>query len=474
MWALILLALCLAVVAQPTAAETIKGNIEGSWLGTLEVQGVKLRLVINFATDDSGALVATMDSPDQGAAGIPIDKVSLSGDTLRFEAAALMLSYVGLLDSAGSTVVGDFTQGGMQFPLTLEHTDQAPKIIRPQEPKPPFPYAVDDVSYENSEAGVTLAGTLTLPPSDRKVPAVLLVSGSGPQDRDETVFGHKPFLVLADYLTRLGVAVLRYDDRGMGGSTGDFAIATTEDFAGDALAGVRFLETRPEIDSSRIGLIGHSEGGLIAPMLAARYPSEIAFIVMMAGPGLPGEQILLDQSELILRAEGADERSLEIQRGLQEKMFEAILTESDSVKLEADLRKILDDTMAGLTQKEREELNLGPMTVEQQIKMGLSPWLRYFMKYDPRPTLEKVSCPVLAVDGELDLQVPAKSNLEAINQALTAGGNKDFKTVLLPGLNHLFQTARTGSVSEYVTIEQTMSPAFLKLVGDWIVEHTMR
>jgi len=467
-----LLVLCLAIVSTSTGTESATREMEGSWLGTLEVGGMKLRLVLNFAVDDSGGLAATMDSPDQGAAGIPIDKVAVSGDTLRFEAAALMLSYVGVVDSSRSSVVGDFTQGGMTLPLTLERTNQAPQVKRPQEPKPPFPYAVEDVSYENPEAGITLAGTLTLPPSDNPVPGVLLITGSGPQDRNEMVFGHRPFWVLADYLTRRGIAVLRVDDRGVGGSTGDASAATSEDFAADAMAGVRFLQTRPEIDQTKIGLTGHSEGGLIAPMLAARHPEEVAFIVMMAGPGLPGEQILLDQAELILKAEGADEKALAAQRESQTKMFDAIKSETDSATLEKNLRRILEDTMAGLTEEERDALNLGPMTIEQQIQMALSPWLRFFVTYDPRPALQQVTCPVLAVNGELDLQVPSKMNLEAIEQVLAAAGHSDFTTVEMPGLNHLFQTAVTGSISEYATIEETLSPDFLELVGDWILEHT--
>jgi pimeloyl-ACP methyl ester carboxylesterase len=451
----------------------------GAWLGTLEVAGMKLRLVLNFTVDENGELTAAMDSPDQGASGIPIDDVSLSGDTLAFAAAALMLNYVGVVDSSRSSVVGDFTQGGQVLPLTLQRTEQAPSVKRPQEPKPPFPYTVEEVSYENAEDGITLAGTLTLPPIEHPMPAVLLITGSGPQDRDEMVFGHRPFWVLADYLTRRGLAVLRVDDRGVGGSTGDATTATTVDFRKDAEAGVMFLQNRPEIDRTKIGLIGHSEGGLIAPMLAARPPMlsvlyhyEIAFIVLMAGPGVPGEQILIDQAELVFRAEGADEMTIARQRELQERMFQAIKNITDEATLEKKLRWIIDESTAGLSEEELAALNMSEGGLEQQIQMATSPWLRFFLTYDPRTSLQWVTCPVLAVAGELDLQVPSKANLEAINQALTAAGHGEFTTVEMPGLNHLFQTAATGSVSEYATIEETLSPDFLKLVGDWIMEHT--
>ncbi|MCK4373048.1 MAG: alpha/beta fold hydrolase [candidate division Zixibacteria bacterium] len=452
-------------------AEQSPTDIAGDWLGVLKVAGMELRLVIKIKTTDKGGFTATMDSPDQGATDIPIDKVTFSGDTLQFEAAALMMSYVGLIDSSWATVVGDFTQGGQKLPLTLERTKQTPEIKRPQEPKPPFPYDQEEVRYESSDSGVSLAGTLTLPPSEKSVPAVLLITGSGPQDRNETIMGHKPFLVLADYLTRQGIAVLRCDDRGVGGSTGDPTNATTVDFAHDAQAGVRYLKSRLEIDASRIGLIGHSEGGLIAPMVAVAW-KDIAFIVLMAGPGLPGEEILLDQAELILRAEGADEKALASQRELQERMFQAIKADTNRAVLEANLRKILNEMTTKLSEEEREALNMAGPAIDQQIQMALSPWMRFFITYEPRLTLQHVPCPLLAVNGELDLQVPAKANLEAIEEALTAAGHEDFTTVEMPGLNHLFQTAVTGSVSEYATIEETLSPDFLKLVGDWILEHT--
>lgn len=463
--------LCLMMVSTSNGADVSHDDVAGAWLGTLEIAGMKLRLVVNITVDDTGQLTATMDSPDQGATDIPIDKVTFSGDTLQFEAAALMLSYVGLIDSSRAFVVGDFTQGGQKLPLTLERTEQAPEIKRPQEPKPPFPYDEEEVRYESSDSGVSLAGTLTLPPSVEPVPAVLLITGSGPQDRDETIMGHKPFLVLADYLTRQGIAVLRVDDRGVFESTGDLSAVTTEDFADDALAGVRFLKTRPEIDTAKIGLIGHSEGGLIAPMLAAQNVG-VAFIVMMAGPGLPGEQILYEQGRLVMEAEGADENKIAQQRSMQEKMFRLIKENSGGAELEEKLRGFLNEAVQDLSEKEKEALNLTEEAMGAQTKAVSSPWFRFFLTYDPGPTLRKVRCPVLAVIGEKDLQVPPKENLRAIEEALTAGGNQQFIIKEMPSLNHLFQTAETGAISEYAKIEETLSPDFLKLVGDWILKQT--
>jgi fermentation-respiration switch protein FrsA (DUF1100 family) len=342
----------------------------------------------------------------------------------------------------------------MSLPLVLERTEKTPELHRPQEPKSPYPYRVEEVVYEN--AGITLAGTLTLPDSGAPFPAVLLISGSGAQDRDETMFGHRPFLVLADNLTRRGIAVLRVDDRGVGGSTGDLSQATSEDLADDVLAGVEYLKTREEINPQQIGLIGHSEGGIIAPIVAVQSP-DVAFIVMMAGTGLPGEDILYTQGALIARANGVSEEEIAQNRVLQERLFAVLKQEQNDTVAEEKLREILDET------------ELSEENKQTQIQTMLTPWFRYFLTYDPAPTLMNVQIPVLAINGEKDLQVPPKENLQAIEEALEAGGNQDYTIKELPGLNHLFQTAQTGLPSEYAKIEETMSPSALTVIGDWIV-----
>lgn len=349
---------------------------------------------------------------------------------------------------------------------------------RPQEPKAPYPYDEEEVVYHNEKDRVQLAGTLTLPRSKRPFPAVLLITGSGPQDRNESLLGHKPFLVLADHLTRLGIAVLRVDDRGTFKSTGNFNEATSEDFAADALAGVEYLKTRREIAPKQIGLIGHSEGGLIAPLLAAR-SGDIAFIVMMAGPGLSGEQILYRQADMISRASGVSDELIALNRGAQERMFAIIKQEKDSVIAEQRIReeaKIFREAAVGTRAEGNEEqqraVNLISAAIEVQAKLVVKPWFRFFLTYDPRSALMKVRCPVLAINGEKDLQVPAEENLTAIRQALEAGGNKDYTTVSLPNLNHLFQTCRTGALSEYMQIEETISPAALETISKWILKRT--
>jgi hypothetical protein len=394
-------------------------GIEGQWLGTLDAGPLKLRLVLKVRQAETG-LAAALDSVDQGAKDLPIDSIRVDGEAVRFEMKRLRAAFAGR--RTGDEITGEWTQGGATLPLVFRRVEQAPVLQRPQEPKRPFAYREMEAVFENKKAGIQLAGTLTLPRGQGPFPAVVLLSGSGPQDRDEAVFGHRPFLVWSDHLTRLGIAVLRYDDRGVGKSGGKFADATTADFADDAEAALEFLKRRSEIDPKRIGLVGHSEGGIIAPMVAARR-ADVAFLVLLAGSGVTGEQLLYRQGELLGRAAGASRQQLDEQRRMQEKTF------------------------AGPNQPA---------------------WLRFFLTYDPAPALRKVTCPVLAMNGELDRQVDPDQNLPAIEAALKAGGNTGVRIVKLPKLNHLFQTVQTGALSEYAATEETLAPAALKTASDWI------
>jgi pimeloyl-ACP methyl ester carboxylesterase len=448
-------------------------GIVGVWQGALKISGMEIRVVFKISKQPDGTLTATMDSPDQGAKDIPVEGVTFQDGHVSLEVKSAMGLYEGDLQQDGETLEGQWTQGGMSLPLVMKRTTEAPGIKRPQEPKPPYPYTEEEVTYENKKAGVKLAGTLTFLKSEQPLPAVILISGSGPEDRNETVFGHRPFLVLADYLTRQGIAVLRVDDRGVGGSTGDASHATSADFAEDVLAGVDYLKTRREINPKQIGLIGHSEGGVIAPMAAVQSP-DIAFIVLMAGPGLSGEEILYLQAELINKAENTSEKLIKWNRSLQERMFLLLKQGQDSAVVDQKLRRMLREAWAELDDDERRTSGFTAETLESQALQIQSPWFRFFLTYDPKPTLRKVTCPVLAINGEKDLQVPPKENLRAIGEALKAGGNKRFTVKELPNLNHLFQTAQTGSPTEYAKIEETISPTALELIASWILEQTGR
>ena len=443
-------------------------SLKGDWSGVLDVGAAKLKLVLHFTSEADGTWRGTMDSPDQGANGIKIDTVTLEAQSLKFALKALGASYEGTLK--GEEITGKFSQGGATIPLAFKRATAAELALpkRPQTPQPPFPYAAEDVTYDNPAAQIKLAGTLTLPRASAPVAAVVLISGSGPQNRNEELLGHQPFWVLSDHLSRNGIAVLRVDDRGVAKSTGNFATATTEDFASDVLASIAYLKTRKEVDPKKLGLIGHSEGGLIAPMCAAK-SSDIAFIVMMAGPGVTGEEILYEQAALMARAGGTPETAIALNRKIQEKIFAILKAGKDAAAADKQLAELIAAEVAAAPEAQKGALEA---TLKAQAKSVNSPWFRFFLTFDPRLVLRQVKVPVLALNGELDLQVPPQQNLPEIAKALTAGGNKKFQTVELPKLNHLFQTSQTGAFSEYAKIEETLSPTALKLMSDWIAKQT--
>lgn len=445
-------------------------DVAGLWLGTLEVGPTELHLALRVSRSAKG-LTASLDSLDQGAYGIPVGAAQ-DGKNIKLDIKVVNGTYEGTLNEKGTEISGTWKQT-IPLPLVFRRTDKLPEVAHPQDPKRPYPYDEVEVGYENKPAGVKFAGTLTLPRTGAPHAAVLLITGSGPQDRNEAIAGHKPFLVLADYLTRRGIAVLRVDDRGMGGSTGKIDEGTTEDFIGDALAGVEFLKSRKEIDARRIGLAGHSEGGLIAPMAAAR-SKDVAFVVMMAGPGVPGDKIITAQSYAVPRAMGSSEEGAAMNRDLAALMVDAAIHETDLAAVEKRFQDRLAALMAGWSEAQRSAMKtIGPQ-LQAQMKRITSPWFRIFLTLDPRPALMKVKAPVLAVNGELDTQVLPGQNLPAIVEALEAGGNQDYTVAKLPGLNHLFQTAKTGAPDEYARIQETMAPAALQVMGDWIVRHTAR
>jgi pimeloyl-ACP methyl ester carboxylesterase len=452
-----------------TKGAELEKDFSGIWQGKLKIQGMEMRLVFKIEQVEGGGYTGTMDSPDQGATDIPLDSVTVTGDQIVLAYTKAALEITGTLQVDGQHIKATLKQMGQELPLELERVDKVDEVNRPQTPQEPFPYREEEVSYENTGGGVTLAGTLTIPQGEGPFPAALLITGSGAQDRDETIYNHKPFLVIADFLTRRGIAVLRVDDRGMGGTTGNLGESTTDDLAGDVLTGVAFLKGHKEIDPGRIGLIGHSEGGIIAPIAAAR-SEDVAFIVLLAGTGLTGEDILYMQSELIMRANGTSEE--EIRKNLDDsrRIYGVLKTGKEKEALEADLRRMYEEDMAKLSEEERKKEEVSDAAFEGQIKQVLSDWFLYFLTYDPRPVLREVRCPVLALNGEKDLQVPPTENLAEIGKALKAGGNGDVTLKEMPGLNHLFQTAETGAVSEYGKIEETIAPEVLKIVGDWILE----
>lgn len=442
-----------AIAGLATATSAFAGDLTpavGDWYGTLNA-GISLPLVFHIKSDGS----ATIDSPAQGAKDLPA-KAVLTGRSLSLTMLQPQAVFEAELSPDGSALTGQWRQNGATYPLVLTRTAPA-AAKRPQTPVPPFPYRAEEVAYVNPVSTLKLAGTLTLPPGKGPFPVALLITGSGAQDRDETILGHKPFAVLADALTRKGVAVLRVDDRGVGGSQAGTKNDTSADFATDVEAGVAFLRGRPDIDPRRVGLIGHSEGGLIAPMVAAKDP-KIAFVVLMAGPGVDGETLILSQNRAIALASGQSSEQVEAAIARKKPAFDAVRTAPDEATALARLDALLKQPGAPTDQ-----------ATINQVHALAQPWWRYFLASRPAVALRQVKAPILAIGGGKDLQVNAAENLPAIRAA--TAGNPDVTTRDLRGLNHLFQMADTGLPSEYSQIEETLNPAALDLIVDWTVAH---
>lgn len=367
------------------------------------------------------------------------------------------------------------------LPMEVASQDQNPR--RPQDPVEPFPYRSEDVRYANPEGGNTLAGTFTRPSSAGPFPAVILIAGSGRADRNEALMGHRPFLVLSDHLTRQGIAVLRFDKRGVGESTGDFAAATSRDFASDVLAGVAYLKTRDDVDAEAIGLAGHSEGGLIAPM-AAVASEDVSFLVLMAGPGVNGERILRGQRTLIARASGVPEGAIARSQQLLNTVLQVLKSGTDTERNREAIAGIVRGALQGVSAEDRARMGItdepsmeravAAQLEQMQVGQLNTPWFRYLLTYEPAQTIARVRVPVLAINGRNDLLVPWEENLDEIEAALVRGGNADFEIHALPGLNHLFQHSETGAPSEFRTIEETWSVEAMELIADWILRTVER
>ena len=464
-----------AMVANTIAAATIlpqQQSIDGAWNGSLTIGPQTLRITVRFTTSETG-LRATIDIPQQGATGVQLQNVSYDDSRVYMELPAGPGLAVFDGRQVGDSIGGAFTQAGLGGTFFLKRSSQAAAM--PKEPPEPLPYAEEEVTFHNAD--ITLAGTLTLPESGAPHPAVVMITGSGPQNRDEELFGFKPFHMIADHLTRNGIAVLRFDDRGVGGSTGSVSEATTEDFARDVLAAVDFLKNRSDIDPERIGLIGHSEGGIVAP-LASSMSDDVAFMVLMAGTSVSGAEILIEQGALIMRASGATEADMEQQIAFQKRTFEAIRSGDGWDELAADLETRLRESIAEMPDSQRNAITDVDAYIDAQIQAQLTalqtPWLRYFLDYDPAVTLRTIDTPILALFGELDLQVPPAQNRGPLEQALRDGNHPDYTVRVLPRANHLFITATTGSPTEYATLEKVFVPEFLPLITEWILERVSR
>ncbi|RXR32993.1 alpha/beta fold hydrolase [Flavobacterium piscinae] len=443
-------------------------DITGKWYGKLSVMGSELLFGLDFSKNDT-SYSGKMDIPQQNAKGIPLSSVTFEDKTLVFKFDQAKFSYTGKLN-ASNEFEGVFSQNGQNFPLNLTRTETTlKKINRPQEPKPPFDYNIEEVSFINEKDNITLSGTFTTPKSEN-FPLAILISGSGQQDRNSEIFGHKPFWVIADYLTKNGIGVLRIDDRGIGKSGGNPSTSTTYDFATDIEAAVQYIKTKKGVNPKKIGLIGHSEGGMIAPIVASK-DKNISFIVLLAAPGIPCDELLMEQTFLMAKVSGASDAEISKSQKTNRMIYDLVKSDKSNDEIKSELANVFysqfknDPSFANLSETDKNQM------INQQIQSVTYPWIRSFLRFKPEEYLKKIKCPVLVLNGEKDLQVPPQSNLEGIKTAFKNGGNKKTTIKQYPNLNHLFQECTTGSTEEYGEIEQTFSPQVLSDIKDWILLH---
>ncbi len=445
------------------------GGVDGTWSGAIEIMGEKLEIIVHFKTDQ-GVVQGTVDVPPQGATGLPLRDVRLDGPKISFklESPQGVADFTGVIEE--NKISGQFEQAGVAGAFTLTRSEEKTKE-EPAKPKESLPYIEEEVVFHNG--GIKFTGTLTLPKRAGRHPAVVMITGSGPQNRYEELFGWKIFQGIADHLTRKGIAVLLYDDRGVGGSGGNVFDATSEDFAMDALAALKYLQSRSDINPDQIGLCGHSEGGIVAPLAAAKSKAP-AFIICLSGPGHPGKDVILRQVELIARANGAAPEKVQKDVDAMKTIISMNEEGRSEEELKEKIRELAETQISGMPDEQKKSIkDLSAFTkdmVDNMYKQLAGRWFQSFLKHDPAPILERVKCPVLLVFGELDLQVPAEWSRDAMVKALERGGNKDVKAKIFPKANHLYQEAKTGSPSEYTALPKQFVPGFLDFISGWILE----
>jgi pimeloyl-ACP methyl ester carboxylesterase len=445
-------------------------NIAGIWEGKLAVGATSLRIVLHIKNDSAG-YSATMDSPDQGAKNIKTSGAVLRGDSLIVSVPAIGGKLSGLLQN-DSTFTGEWFQG-TSVPLNLKKVAAASTVNRPQTPKPPFAYISEDVIYYNKDKSIQYGATLTMPKDAGPFPAMILITGSGQQNRDEELFGHKLFLVLADYITKKGYAVLRVDDRGVGQTTGDVKNATSKDFAGDVQMGLNYLKTRQEVDKTKLGLLGHSEGGMIAQIVAAERKN-IDFVISLAGPGQKIIDLMAEQNAAILKSSGVSAQAADNYKPFYVALLSAVAnapTDTVAKRLASRLTNAWLATTPATIKNELfpEQSEAGRNAfIDGQVKLVRSPWFNYFIKYNPAPFIQKMRAKVLVLNGEKDIQVVPKQNLAAWKKWLQKSSVKKYDVIELKGLNHLFQHCTGCTVAEYGTLEETIAPEAMEVIGDWL------
>ena len=440
-------------------------SIFGTWIGKLNVNSVELTMVFNIQTNEKDSVIVTFDSPDQGVKGIPVNFFQLINDSIKIRSDALQANYLGKIASDFQSIEGLWIQSGFKLPLILKHQEEAFSVKRPQEPVPPYPYTEEEVSFPSREEGVRLSGTLTIPKDGKIMTSVILVTGSGPQNRDEELMSHKPFLVLADYLTRKGIVVLRYDDRGVGKSTGEYENSTISNFTEDLNGAIDFLKKSKSTCCSKIGLIGHSEGGLIS----INADNNIDFLVLLGSPGLSGSKILLKQAEHIAASEGVPSENIKETLLLNKGIYSILEENAGKANICLDVENYIKSVNKSRIEDGKQNIISDPVR-NAILEQVCTPWFQHYIIYDPFDDLGNIKCPVYALFGELDMQVEPLSNSQITETAFKQGKNKNYLIEVIPKANHLFQPAATGLPSEYAKIDITISPDVLIKISKWILE----
>lgn len=451
-----------SLISLTTIAQNNPQRFVGHWKGAINMaQNTSVEILLHIT--QSNGKIQTKLSSSRGLTGLPIKDVQATGNHFQFTIKAYAVNYKGVLTKNKKIMQGTWQQAGQKLPLNFRKiTANEAFFTRKQTPRPPFPYREQEVTYTNPKDNVTLSGTLTVPQGEGKFPVVILLSVAGPNNRDQAFAGHKPYAVIADYLTRKGIAILRSDDRGVGKSQGNLFQSTIADFAEDTQAAITFLKKHPQIDTQRIYLLGNSEGGAVAGVIAAQNP-QVAGIILLASPGIGTQQIILKQGENLGKTLNYSDKQIAIIQQRGKELFQIITTEKDNPKARKKIKALLKKY------KDAPSLpNYFAKTEDEAIDMYLSPWYRYQLTFKSSEAFEKVKCPVLALNGSLDRVIMPKENLQAIHQSLIKADNSDITIRQIPGLNHIFQTAKTGSPLEYGSLEESFSPKALKIIYQWL------
>ncbi|MBN2727731.1 MAG: prolyl oligopeptidase family serine peptidase [Bacteroidales bacterium] len=458
--AFLLFLLCASLITKA------QNSFTGTWQGYFSVEGIQFLMILNIEEDENDKISATMHIPQQMLLNYDVLKISTEDDSLWMKAAGLRADYAAILDR--DSLRGTWTQMGVNYVINLGLTpeDEAFSIRRPQTPQEPYTYYCEDVKFYNKKAKIWLAGTLTLPDTTHNWPVVVLVSGSGPQDRNEELLEHKPFLVIADYFTRNGIGVLRYDDRGIGKSEGKFADATTIDLASDAESAIDFLSKKEFVNKDQIGLAGHSEGGIIAMMLGSN--KKLLFAISMAGVGVPCDQLLVMQQDKMYEGYGGSEEMREVMWNFNSRMYNIVQTEKDPVAIRTGIETILAETTERLTEEEIKEYGLSDNYIIAILSQISNPWFKTFVTLKPAKYIEKIKIHFLAINGSTDRQVPAEENIEAIKIHIKQKKGQIVDYKIFDGLNHLFQNSKSGMPTEYAMIDETINEEVLEYMMKWI------